>query len=246
MEDNKLRQYIRDVIQSEMLIIKDEESDYQKFFNQALKKFGVSSQDQLSDVKKKEFFDYIDQNYKAKTETSSVSGMEGGDGFNTPGAFAKPGEDPKKKRALKNNKWDVVGEDFFIKGKVKLGEGKKEIPQEVKDLYKGYKRAKGNVEKRLYKDRLISLIKYYKLSVDDVFESVDFRNDENSPSKRLHQAVSTIRRSLSEIHNLVNKSSKFKQESGLTTDKYWVRTKSSLRKINEDLITIMNKLNNIK
>ena len=42
-------------------------------------------------------------------ETSSVSAMGGGDSFQTPFAFSKPGSDPNKKRALKNNKWAVVG-----------------------------------------------------------------------------------------------------------------------------------------
>lgn len=191
MNESTLRAAIRKIIQQEMLIIKDEESEYQTFFNSALKKFGITDINQLSDTKKKEFFNYIDNNFKTKNEkdideTSSISAMGGGDGYNTPGAFSRPGEDQKKKRALKGNEWEIVG------------------------------------------------------------ENVDFRNNELSASRRLHQAVSSIRSSLAEIHNLVNKSSKFKQESGLSTDKYWVRTKGSLKKINEELIAIMNKLNNIK
>mgnify|MGYP004287867789 CR=1 FL=1 len=41
---------------------------YQKFFNGALKKFGVSSPDELEGDKKKEFFDYVDKNWKADHE----------------------------------------------------------------------------------------------------------------------------------------------------------------------------------
>ena len=40
--------------------------DYQKFFSAAMKKFGVSSPTELSGEKKKEFFDYIDNNYEAQ------------------------------------------------------------------------------------------------------------------------------------------------------------------------------------
>jgi len=43
---------------------------YQKFFNSALAKFGVKSPSELSDEKKKEFFNYIDDNYKAKNEST--------------------------------------------------------------------------------------------------------------------------------------------------------------------------------
>ena len=45
------------------------EGDYEEFFQAAMKKFGVSSPDELDDAKKKEFFNYVDKNYKAEKET---------------------------------------------------------------------------------------------------------------------------------------------------------------------------------
>ena len=46
-----------------------EEGDYEAFFQKAMKKFGISSPDELgSDEKKKKFFNYVDKNYKAKAE----------------------------------------------------------------------------------------------------------------------------------------------------------------------------------
>ena len=46
------------------------EGDYEEFFQKAMKKFGISSPDELgSDEKKKEFFNFVDKNYKAKSET---------------------------------------------------------------------------------------------------------------------------------------------------------------------------------
>jgi hypothetical protein len=46
-----------------------EEGDYEEFFQAAMKKFGISSPDELeSDEKKKKFFNYVDKNYKAKAE----------------------------------------------------------------------------------------------------------------------------------------------------------------------------------
>ena len=45
------------------------EGDYEAFFQSAMKKFGISSPDELDDEKKKEFFDYVDKNYKADNET---------------------------------------------------------------------------------------------------------------------------------------------------------------------------------
>ncbi len=45
------------------------EGDYEEFFQKAMDKFGISSPDELDDEKKKEFFDYVDKNYKADNET---------------------------------------------------------------------------------------------------------------------------------------------------------------------------------
>ena len=49
--------------------IKESKDEYEKFFNSALKKFGVDSPaDFKDDAKKKEFFNYVDKNYKGKSE----------------------------------------------------------------------------------------------------------------------------------------------------------------------------------
>ena len=46
-----------------------QEGDYEEFFQSAMKKFGISSPDELEDDKKKEFFNYIDKNYSGENET---------------------------------------------------------------------------------------------------------------------------------------------------------------------------------
>ena len=46
-----------------------EDTEYQEFFKKAMKKFDISSPAELKDpAKKKEFFDWIDANYKGKSE----------------------------------------------------------------------------------------------------------------------------------------------------------------------------------
>jgi sugar-specific transcriptional regulator TrmB len=42
--------------------------EYQKYFQAKLKKFGVKSPSELSDEKKKEFFDEVDKGWKGKDE----------------------------------------------------------------------------------------------------------------------------------------------------------------------------------
>ena len=46
-----------------------EDDDYKAFFKKAMKKFNVSNIEDLSDDDKKDFFNYVDRNYKAKKET---------------------------------------------------------------------------------------------------------------------------------------------------------------------------------
>ena len=46
-----------------------EEDDYKAFFKKAMKKFNVSNIEDMDDGDKKDFFNYVDRNYKAKKET---------------------------------------------------------------------------------------------------------------------------------------------------------------------------------
>ena len=57
--------------------ITNEEKDYDAFFQKAMKKFGISSPADLkTDEKKKEFFNYIDKNFKADNEEDEEMGEE--------------------------------------------------------------------------------------------------------------------------------------------------------------------------
>ena len=46
-----------------------DKEEYEKFFQAAMKKFGVSSPDELDDEKKKEFYNYVDANWKGDNES---------------------------------------------------------------------------------------------------------------------------------------------------------------------------------
>jgi len=48
--------------------IEIQENEYQELFKKKLKDFGVSSPNELSDQKKKEFFDQVDKEWKSKKE----------------------------------------------------------------------------------------------------------------------------------------------------------------------------------
>ena len=49
--------------------VKGDDKEYEKFFKGALKKFGVEEPDQLEGDKEKEFYDYVDANWKGDKES---------------------------------------------------------------------------------------------------------------------------------------------------------------------------------
>lgn len=67
-----------------------DKEEYEKFFQSALKKFGVESPAELDDEKKKEFFNYIDANWKGDNEKAEDT--EASDTL-----------DPKKKKLAASN-----------------------------------------------------------------------------------------------------------------------------------------------
>jgi hypothetical protein len=57
-----------DLLEASKTLLK-QGKDYEEFFQSALKKFGVTSPAEFkSDEEKKKFFDYVDKNYKGKSE----------------------------------------------------------------------------------------------------------------------------------------------------------------------------------
>lgn len=66
--ENKMR--------NEEIELFEKSEEYQKFFQSALKKFGVDSPAELDDKKKKEFFDYIDKNWEGENEEDEEETIE--------------------------------------------------------------------------------------------------------------------------------------------------------------------------
>lgn len=48
--------------------LSEAKQNYKEFFKAAMKKFNVTEPDQLKGEKKKEFFDYVDANWKGENE----------------------------------------------------------------------------------------------------------------------------------------------------------------------------------
>ena len=86
IEKEKKRLGIKDEFDAQLqgmaeAVTEGDKEDYTKFFNAALKKFGVKSPaDFKDDAKKKEFFNYVDKNYKGDHEEGNMKEYVQADG----------------------------------------------------------------------------------------------------------------------------------------------------------------------
>jgi hypothetical protein len=69
MEDKENQRNSLEKIWEKHILEAKKDKDYDKFFNQMLKKYGVESFKDLPKDKQKKFFDEVDKAWKAKKET---------------------------------------------------------------------------------------------------------------------------------------------------------------------------------
>ena len=165
MAKNQSTAMIDKEIKKEMgkLGIKESNDEYKKFFNSALKKFGVDSPaDFKDDDKKKEFFNYVDKNYKAKEE-----GLDKED--------EKSVDDVVKglKKAVKTHQGQVKSLTKDIKDETNLEEGR------MKELH-GYI-AKGMSAEQISK----------KMNVD--VKTIETLMKEDTMNKNVDETLDAIR-----------------------------------------------------
>jgi hypothetical protein len=161
-----------------------------------------------------------ERNIKRTLDEMSVTG--GVAGYDTPAAFAKPGQTKKKNNRLASVTGGTVVDDLeeakilnLKQEKEKPTAAKKEPGAEIADV-------SGMI---MAENRWLEL-----------------KREESSPKAKVGRGVSNIQKQLSEIEKFVNWYSKIKTENGLKKEDYWKRTNASLYKIRERLMGITEKL----
>jgi hypothetical protein len=157
---------------------------------------------------------------KKTLDEMSVTGNVAG--YDTPAAFAKPGQTKKKNNRLASVTGGTVVDDLeeakilnLKQEKEKPTAAKKEPGAEIADV-------SGMI---MAENRWLEL-----------------KREESSPKAKVGKGVSNIQKQLSEIEKFVNWYSKIKTENGLKKEDYWKRTNASLYKIRERLMGITEKL----
>ena len=161
-----------------------------------------------------------ERNVKRTLDEMSVTG--GVAGYDTPAAFAKPGQTKKKNNRLASVTGGTVVDDLeeakilnLKQEKEKPTAAKKEPGAEIADV-------SGMI---MAENRWLEL-----------------KREESSPKAKVGKGVSNIQKQLSEMEKFVNWYSKIKTENGLKKEDYWKRTNVSLYKIRERLMGITEKL----
>ena len=152
-------------------------------------------------------------------------------GYNTPSAFAKPGQTAKKNNRLAKVTGGTVVDN--------LEEGEKDwalgdVPASKDEALPMKPVAIKDVDKAKVAD----------ISGMMVAENrwLELKREMSSPKAKVGRGVSNIHKQLSEIEKFVNWYSKIKNENGLKKEDYWKRTNASLYKIRERLMGITEKL----
>ena len=157
-----------------------------------------------------------------KRTLDEMTGTAAVAGYDTPNAFAKPGQTKKKNNRLASVTGGTVVNDLeetkilnLKQEKEKPTAAKKEPGAEIADV-------SGMI---MAENRWLEL-----------------KREESSPKSKVGRGVSNIQKQLSEIEKFVNWYSKIKTENGLKKEDYWKRTNASLYKIRERLMGITEKL----
>jgi hypothetical protein len=173
---------------------------------------------------------YIREKYTQKTlDEMSVTGNVAG--YNTPAAFAKPGQTAKKNKRLASVTGGTVVDN--------LEEGEKDwalgdVPASKDEALPMKPTAAKQVDKAKVADVSGMIVAENRW--------LELKREDSSPRAKVGKGVSNIHKQLSEIEKFVNWYSKIKTENGLKKEDYWKRTNASLYKIRERLMGITEKL----
>ncbi len=204
-----------------------------------------------------------ERNIQKTLDEMSVTGNVAG--YNTPAAFAKPGQTAKKNKRLAKIAGGTVVNDLE-EGLTSSAGAPFSKPSEVAG--KNAKLAKlsgatlvGEGEKDwalgdvpASKDEALPMKPTAAKDIDggkiadisgmilDENRWLELKREESSPKAKVGRGVSNIHKQLSEIEKFVNWYSKIKNENGLKKEDYWKRTNASLYKIRERLMGITEKL----
>jgi hypothetical protein len=187
----------------------------------------------------KEIIRGIVKEIQSEKELEEMTGTGAVAGYDTPNAFAKPGQTAKKNKRLANVTGGEVVDDLeeakdWLKNDVPANSKK---PLAIKPTAISSADAGGIADKS-------GMI----LAKDDDEASLnenrwlEIKNGDGSPKAKMSRGVTSIKQQLGEVEKFVNWYSKIKNENGVKRGDYYKRTNKSLHKIKERLMNLSEKI----
>ena len=187
----------------------------------------------------KEIIRGIVREIQDEKELEEMTGTGAVAGYDTPNAFAKPGQTGKKNKRLANITGGEVVDDLeeakdWLKNDVPANSKK---PLAIKPTAISSADAGGIADKS-------GMI----LAKDDDEANLnenrwlEIKNGDASPKAKMSRGMTSIKQQLGEVEKFVNWYSKIKNENGVKRDDYYKRTHKSLHKIKERLMNLSEKI----
>jgi hypothetical protein len=187
----------------------------------------------------KEIIRGIVKEIQSEKELEEMTGTGAVAGYDTPNAFAKPGQTAKKNKRLANVTGGDVVDDLeeakdWLKNDVPANSKKplaiKPTATDCSDSGEiadksGMILAKDDEEASLNENRWLEI-----------------KNGDGSPKAKMSRGVTSIKQQLGEVEKFVNWYSKIKNENGVKRGDYYKRTNKSLHKIKERLMNLSEKI----
>ena len=187
----------------------------------------------------KEIIRGIVKEIQSEEELEEMTGTGAVAGYDTPNAFAKPGQTGKKNKRLANITGGEVVNDLeeakdWLKNDVPANSKK---PLAIKPTAISSADAGGIADKS-------GMI----LAKDDDDANLnenrwlEIKNGDASPKAKMSKGMTSIKQQLGEVEKFVNWYAKIKNENGVKRDDYYKRTHKSLHKIKERLMNLSEKI----
>lgn len=178
----------------------------------------------------REIIKKIVKEIQAEKELEEMSVTGNVAGYNTPAAFAKPGQTKKKNKRLASISGGEVVDDLeeskdYLKNDVPADSKK---PLEMKPTAA---KTKPGAEIADVSGMMMAENRWVALKKED-----------GSAKSKIGKGITSIKQQLGEVEKFVNWYSKLKTENGITKDDYYKRTHKSLHKIKERLMNLSEKI----
>jgi hypothetical protein len=189
-------------------------------------------------------------------ELDEISATNAAAGYNTPAAFAKPGKWRGKKVRYESvntpptYKFDPFKDnDQYQKPESEEEQYNSKFPFSLDDS--DWQHAKYEYPSVDLSTKGKGTANKHKHMVEDAMERKyeqliegyrDFKSGDVQPSRKVKESIREIAKRLREIETIVNYSSKFKNEAGVTSDAYGPSTTKALQEISKRLIKISERV----